>query len=68
MNLQPMSPSPYSSSGELIYVFCSRCDKRCSGADVDCDLDAAPGTYYCQDCVIKVILESSDERTNQRTF
>lgn len=61
MNLQPMSPSPYSSSGSLIYVFCSRCNKSCSGADVDCDLDAPAGTYYCQDCVIKVQLENYNE-------
>ena len=47
MNLQPMQPSPYTASGDLVFVFCKRCGKTRSGADVLCDLDAAAGTYYC---------------------
>lgn len=54
MNLQPMQPSPLAADGSTLYVFCTRCNKRCSGADVDCDLDAPAGTYYCQHCSIMV--------------
>jgi hypothetical protein len=58
MNLQPMQPSPLDSSGNPFDVFCSRCRARKSSTDVDCDLDAPAGTFYCQTCVIPVHLEN----------
>ena len=47
MNLQPMQPSALDASGCTFSVFCSRCGDVKSSADVVCDLDDNPGTFYC---------------------
>ena len=54
MNLQPMTPSPFDAMGNTFNVFCARCGKSANSADVSCDLDAAPGTFYCPHCAVIV--------------
>lgn len=60
MNLQPMSPHPFDASGRTFRVFCCRCNKCVSSADVVCDIDAPAGTYYCGDCAIHAELDDKN--------
>jgi late competence protein required for DNA uptake (superfamily II DNA/RNA helicase) len=54
MNLQSMQPHPFDATGHTFQVFCSRCGKSTNSADVECDLDAPAGTFYCQHCAAMV--------------
>ena len=65
MNMQPMKPSPYTSSGELFYVTCCRCGERVKSNDVDCDMDGKAGDYYCQHC--SVLAQIDYERAGNAT-
>ena len=54
MNLQPINPPLKNNHG----VYCVKCSARCGSrlngtvnvVQAWADLDAAPGTIYCQDC------------------
>jgi len=50
MNLQPMTPTPYASNGELLTVYCSACYKPVRSDLVLCDTHAEAGTFYCKSC------------------
>jgi hypothetical protein len=54
MDLKPMSPHPFSASGEPFRVFCVRCHKPTLSLDVLCDLHDEPGTFYCHPCSIAI--------------
>lgn len=58
MNLHKMQPSVYDGSGSLIHVITSCCNKEKSAPNVWCDLDAKAGTYYCQDCSVRLMLDA----------
>jgi late competence protein required for DNA uptake (superfamily II DNA/RNA helicase) len=49
-----MQPHPFDATGHTFQVFCSRCGKSTNSADVECDLDAPAGTFYCQHCAAMV--------------
>lgn len=58
MNLQPMKQSPHPAM--WVTVWCA----RCSGGTTDAlaDLDAKPGTYYCQPCALEEQLQLADQK------
>ncbi len=60
MNLQPMGPSPLTAGEKVLRVFCTCCGNKVSSIHVLCDLDAKPGTFYCQNCAYEQQLSEEE--------
>lgn len=50
MNLQPITPSPYASSGSPFTAVCAKCSRRQYSHNMAADLDAPPFTFVCVLC------------------
>jgi hypothetical protein len=50
MRLEPISPSPYCSTGRVFTAACAKCQRAAPSNSLAADLDGAPFTFVCWAC------------------
>jgi hypothetical protein len=55
MDMQPVNP-PFDALNDL-RVRCSACRTWTKAADLFCDLDDKPETYYCPSCAARIVTQ-----------